>query len=234
MKSILKVLVAFTLVVLFLPSCNDDEPEAGSAKYMIVYASPGAPSADVLVETQKVNSAPLDYPGNTGYLDILSGGRNFKLTQTGTTTLISEAQFVVPPNINFSIYFYDNPTAGVRSFAVLDDLNQPPGGKAHLRFFHLSPGGPTSVDVGKLSGSTFTTLFNDRGFETTLNVETSRKFIAVDAGNYDFDVRIGSVPVSVLTRPNVNLETGKIYTIYLRGIFNSTATPPDLEIIQHN
>src|SRR4030095_8482093 len=232
MKSIFGILLTLSLV--FILACNKDEDNSGPAKYMVVYASPGAPPADLLVENQKVNTAPLNYLDNTGYLDIISGGRNFKLTQTGSTTAISEAQYVITANINFSLYFYDNPSAGVRNFAVVDELIPPSGGKAGLRFFHLSPGGPTSVDVGRLNGTTFTNIFRDRNFENSFSIDSTRKFIQVDAGIYDFDVRVAAGSVSVLTRTNVNLEVGKIYTMYLRGIFNSTATPPDLEFIAHN
>jgi hypothetical protein len=233
-KSILKVLFAFCLLLALISSCNkDDDAPSGPAKYMVVYASPGGPAADLLVDNQKVNSAPLNYPVNTSYLDVLSGGRNFKLNQTGTNTLIAEAQYVVPPNINFSVYFYGAPTS-IKSFAVLDDLSSPPGGKARLRFFHLCPAGPSSVDVGRLEGTNFTNLFPDRNFETNFSVDTTRKFIDVDAGVYDFDVRVGAGSISVLTRTGVNLEVGKIYTMYLRGIFNSPATPEALDFIQNN
>lgn len=232
--STLKFLFTISLLIVLIPACNkDDDEPSGPSKYMIVYASPGGAPADLLVENQKVNTAPLTYPGNTSYLDVLSGGRNFKLTRTGTTTTISEVQYVVPPNINFSVYFYDNPAA-IKNFAVLDELTSPPGGKARLRFFHLSPGGPTSVDVGRLEGTNFTTLFADRNFENTFSIDSTRRFIDVDAGVYDFDMRISAGSVSVLTRTGVNLEVGKIYTMYFRGIFNSASTPPALELIQQN
>ncbi len=232
MISSLKVLGAFCLLCTLFPACKKSGDDSGPARYMIVYASPGAPAADVLVENQKVNTSPLNYSDNTGYLDIVSGGRNFKLTEAGTTIAIAETQFIIPPNINFSIFFYDNPGV-IKNFAVLDDLNLSQGGKAFLRFFHLSPGGPT-LDVGTISGGSFIKLFTNRSFETAFSTDTTRKFIAVDAGNYEFDFRITSVAISVLKVNNVNLEVGKIYTIFVKGAFSSTNPPPDLEIIQHN
>jgi hypothetical protein len=116
---------------------------------------------------------------------------------------------------------------------VQDDLTTPAAGKAHIRFFHLSPGAP-AVTVGVLNGATFTGVFNNRSFETQATATANQAFTPVDAGTYTFDVRLPGTTTSVLTVPGVNLAAGKIYTVFARGVVGSSTTPLGASIILHN
>jgi hypothetical protein len=100
---------------------------------------------------------------------------------------------------------------------VEDNLAAPASGKAHIRFFHLSPDAP-GVDVGVLNGSTFTPVFANRSFETQTSAATNAAFTPVDAGTYTFQVRVAGTSTVALNIPGVTLEAGKIYTVFARGL----------------
>ncbi|KAA9327424.1 DUF4397 domain-containing protein [Adhaeribacter soli] len=64
--------------------------------------------------------------------------------------------------------------------------------------------------------------------------EPLTNFTSVDPGTYSLDARASAVGLPVATLPNVTLEPGKLYTIYLYGMNGDPNTPLRLGIIQHN
>lgn len=58
---------------------------------LVVHASPDAPGVDLLIDDLVVNSAPLEYPDNTGYLPILAGTHNIKVNAAGSTLTVIDA-----------------------------------------------------------------------------------------------------------------------------------------------
>lgn len=226
--------VAASLLLFSLMACEDDEDEMlqqGSAKVMVVHASPNAPAVDLLVDNNKVNTSALAYPGNTGYLDVTAGTRNIKVNAAGTSTTVINADLAFKQDSSYSVYAYDS-LAKIKAFAVRDNLAAPASGKAHIRFFHLSPNAP-AVTVGVLNGSTFTPVFSNRSFETAATATANAAFTPVDAGTYTFNVRLGD-NTPVLTVPNISLQSGKIYTVFAKGIVGSSTSPLGAEVIVHN
>src|SRR5690606_25594351 len=104
------------------------------------------------------------------------------------------------------------------------NLTTPAAGKAHVRFLHLSPGAP-AVTIGVLTGTTFTPVFSNRAFETAATATANQGFTPVDAGTYNFDVRLTDGTTSVLAVNNIALQAGKIYTVFARGIVGNTTSP---------
>lgn len=229
-KSFAILFVATSLVV----ACNKDEDAAVQpvSQVKTVHASPNAPGVDLYVDNIKVNNAALVFPQNTGYLEINAGTRNIKVNATGTSTTVINADVPFDQNKNYSVFAYDLVTS-IKAIVVEDNLTAPQSGKAHLRFFHLSPGAP-AVTVGVLSGSTFSGVFSDRSFETQATATANQAFVPVDAGTYNFDVRVAGTTTSVLTLNNISLQAGKIYTVFAKGIAGNTITPLGAEIIAHN
>ena len=211
-------------------SCKKEKKE--EARVLVTHASPDAPGVDLLVDNQKVNASALTFPNSTGYLTVTAGTRNIKVNAAGTTTTVINADIPFVKDKNYSVYAF-NRLASIGAILVEDDLTTPASGKAHIRFFHLSPGAP-AVTVGVLAGSTFTPVFSNRAFETQATAAANQAFAPVDAGTYTFDVRVAGTTNSVLTLTGINLQAGKIYTVFARGIVGNTTTPLGASIIAHN
>lgn len=236
-KTLTNAFKAFSLlfaISFVVAACNKNEDDAPQpeADVKVVHASPDAPGVDLLVDNAKVNSSALSFPQNTGYLSLKSGTRNIKVNASGTSTTVINADVPFGQGKKYSVYAYDVLNS-IKAFVVEDNLATPASGKAHIRFFHLSPGAP-AVNVGVLSGATFTGVFTNRSFETQATATANAVFTPVDAGTYNFDVRVAGTTTSVLTLNNINLQAGKIYTVFAKGIVGNSTTPLGAEIIAHN
>lgn len=204
------------LPAMVLTSCDDDDdddttPVVEIANVMVVHASPDAPGVDLLVDDAKVNTAALTFPNNTGYLEVPAGTRNIKVNAAGTTTTVIDADLDLEANENYSV-FAVNTLSNIEPLVLMDDLTAPASGNAHVRFVHLSPDAP-AVDVAVTGGPV---LFSGTEFKE------AEDFAPVAAGSYDLEVRLAGTEDVVLTVPNVNLASGRIYTIFARGF----VTPP--------
>lgn len=230
--SLLSGALLFTFLTAGLVSCDKDDPQPEQSRVLVTHASPNAPGVDLLVDNQKVNSSPLTFPNSTSYLTVNAGTRNVKVNVAGTSTTALEANLPLEKDKNYSVFAYDL-VASIKAIAVEDNLAAPAAGKAHIRFFHLSPGAP-AVTVGVLSGTTFTPVFSNRAFETQATASANAAFTPVDAGTYTFDVRVAGTTTSVLTLTGINLQAGKIYTVFARGIVGNTTTPLGATIIANN
>jgi hypothetical protein len=195
-------------------SCNNDDDNSTppQARVMVVHAAPSAPGVDLLVDNSKVNSAPLTYPTNTGYLNVNAGTRNFKVNVAGTTTTAIEANQAVAANMNYSIFAINSNPAGsaFEALVLSDNLTLPASGQAHVRFVHLSPDAP-NVDIVNVTGSLNTVLIADRAYKSATD------FIPLPAGTYDLEVRVAGTSTTALSLPGVTLQAGKILTVFAKG-----------------
>ena len=130
---------------------------------------------------------------------------------------------------------------GPRFLNVTDNLAAPAAGNAHVRFFHLSPNGPTVwINILK-AGVTAPVLSVSRAYRavssgTGAAMVTFANFTPVAAGAYNIEVRTGSAtgPLA-LSVPNVTLTDGKIYTLFARGLVRGTgADALGAGIVLHN
>jgi hypothetical protein len=187
--------------------CDKDDEAPAQARVVVTHASPDAPGVDLLVDDQKVNSAALTFPSNTGYLAVNSGTRNIKVNAAGTSTSVINANLTLEANKNYSV-FACNRLATIEAVVLEDNLTAPAAGKAHIRVVHLSPDAP-AVNIGVAGSSS--NLF------TNLAFKGATAFTPVDAGTYNLEIRLASNNSVVLPIPSVALAAGKIYTVFARG-----------------
>jgi hypothetical protein len=172
---------------------------------MVLHASPDAPGVDLLIDDVKKNTSALLFDKNTGYLTVESGARNIKVNATGTSTSVINANVTLEADKNYTV-IAANTLAEIEAITAVDDLTAPAAGKAHVRFAHLSPDAP-AVDI--VAGTT--TLFPSAAFKSI------SAFTPVNAGSVTLGVRVSGTTQDVLTVP-VTFESGKIYTIYAKGL----------------
>ena len=222
------LIVPVLAVAAFTAGCGDDNNpispvQAPQARVMAVHASPNAPAVDLLVDNA-VAGTGLAYPGNTPYLAVPPGTRNIKVNVAGSSTTVIDATLPLTGGVNYTVFASDS-VSKIGPVVLTDDLTTPAAGKAHVRFVHLSPNAP-AVDVAVQSGPV---LFADKAFKQFT------PFTPVDAGTYDLEVRLAGTSTVVLPLPGIQLQAGKIYTVFARG-FVSGSSPQDLgaQIIVNN
>ncbi|MBW7465769.1 hypothetical protein ABID22_001847 [Pontibacter aydingkolensis] len=215
MKKNLRILLLAILPTMFLAACDDDDDLdllEDNAQVMVIHASPDAPAVDLYVDDAKVNTSALNYPGNTGYLDVEEGTRNFKVTPAGAGvgSAVINANVPLEEDQAYSV-FAINTVSNIEALVLEDDLTEPASNMAHVRFVHLSPDAP-AVDIAVQNGPV---LFSNIAFKG------STAFTPVTAGTYTLEVRPSGSTTAVLT-PLVQLSSGVIYTIFAKGFL----TPP--------
>ena len=209
--SILASVILMSSAVLFT-SCKKDEDVHEHANVMVVHASPDAPGVDLLVDGTKKNSAALNFPNNTGYLELEAGTRNLKVNVAGTTTTVINADVPFTKDMSYSVFAVDSVSV-ISAIVLTDDLTAPAAGNAHVRFIHLSPDAP-AVDVAVASSGTV--VFGNKSFKEYT------AFTPLAAGSYSLDVRVAGTSTVALVLPTITLEAGKIYTVYAKGFLGGT------------
>jgi hypothetical protein len=212
--------VSLTISAAFsFTSCKDDDTAMpAQARVMVVHAAPSAPGVDLLVDNTKVNTAPLTFPNNTGYLNVNAGTRNFKVNLAGTSTTAIEANQAVDANMNYSVFAINTNPSGTafEPLVLMDNLALPASGQAHVRFIHLSPDAP-AVDIVNVTGGANTVLIPNRAYKSATD------FIPLPAGTYDLAVRVAGTQTTALNLPGVTLQAGKILTVFAKGFLNPPA-----------
>jgi hypothetical protein len=203
--------------MLGLTACKDDTtnsvtpPTTATSKVLVVHASPNAPAVDLLVDNA-IAGTNLAFPNATAYLTVNAGTRNVKVNVTGTSTTVINANLPLTANARYSVFAIDS-VSKISALVVVDTLTTPASGKAHIRFFHLSPNAP-AVDVALQGGGV---LIGNKSFKDYTS------FIPLNAGTYNLEVRLAGTSTVVLPLPGITLVAGKIYTVFAKGFVGGTA-----------
>jgi hypothetical protein len=205
--------------------------------------------------TTQVTKTAVPINGRSPYLDAQFGDVQINFTEGTNTSYKASRQFGNSPTFSSSggpngpianyyhtILAVKNTKATADSLILFyDDLAAPAAGKAKIRFVHLAPGND-NVDFG-IAGQTalFTNTTYGRAGGSVLtgtgfNTWSIGPFVTVDAGTVNFQVTKTSdhSAVSILNNQlsNINLQAGKIYTIYINGTQGGTAV--GATVITHN
>lgn len=213
------MLILLVPFIVSLTACKDDDddetptPPPATANMMVVHASPDAPGVDLLLDNVKLNTSALEFPNNTGYINLTVGNRNVKVNVSGTATTVIEASLNFVANKYYSVFAVDA-VAAISPLVIEDDLSNPASGKAHIRFIHLSPDAP-AVDVALDGGAV---VFGNNSFKDYT------AFTPLDAGSYDLEVRVAGTQTVALDLDPINLQAGKIYTVFARGFLAGTGS----------
>ncbi|MEJ8801026.1 DUF4397 domain-containing protein [Pontibacter sp. H249] len=131
MKKTLRILLLAVLPAFAFTACDDDDDLdlLEDAQVMVIHASPDAPAVDLYVDDAKVNTTALNYPNNTGYLDVESGSRNFKVTPAGlpASSAVIDADVDLDEDKAYSVFAIDR-VANIGALVLEDDLSEPASG----------------------------------------------------------------------------------------------------------
>lgn len=226
MKTVKKISFAvFAALALFVSACNKTSDDVAYGKIHVTHASPDAPGVDLLVDGNKVNTSALVFPNSTGYLDVFAGSnRNIKVNVAGTTTSVINANLNIEEGKAYSIFAVDS-VSKIGALVIPDNLTTPAAGMAHVRFVHLSPDAP-AVDIALVGGAV---VFPNKAFKQYTD------FTPLNAGAYNLEVRVAGTSTVALTLPTLNLQSGKIYTVFAKGFLAGTGNQAlGAEVIVNN
>ncbi len=208
-----KVLLGFAIAALFASCSKDEVTPVSYGNIMVVHTSPDAPNVDLLLDNNKINQTALSFPNNTGYLQIPSGTRNFKVNVAGTTTTVINADLPIEKDKSQTLFAIDSVSI-LSTLLLNDDLTAPAMGKSHVRFVHLSPDAP-AVDIALVGGAV---VFPNVAFKG------NTAFTPLDAGTYNLEVRVAGTSTVALTLPPITVENGRIYTVFAKGFLGGSGT----------
>lgn len=202
-----KILLIALLSMVAFACSDDDNPATPQSKstVLVVHASPDAPGVDLVVDGS-VAASNLEFPDNTGYLEVDSGARNVQVNVSGTSTSVIDANLNLDADTNYSVFAVGDVT-NIAPLVLEDDLTAPASGNAHVRFVHLSPDAP-AVDITTTDG---TVVFANKAFKEYSD------FTPLPAGTYDLQVRVAGTSTVALNLPGITLADGKIYTVFAKG-----------------
>ncbi len=216
-------------LVLLLASCLDDDDDGSMQPTPVAYVSiyhesPNAPELDVFVDDRPVNT--LEFTDYTGYLNFYTGDRNFKINPFNAANALVDTTINFEDGAFYSVFIVNN-LSNVEALAVRDSASAPATGKAKVRFINLSPDAP-AFDV--TPGENEPPLFLGQAFKLPSN------FTEVNAEASAFEIKVAGTSDALVSISDVNLESGKFYTIIARGFAN----PPSgnnntlsIEVIEH-
>jgi len=203
-------------MVLILPliwvSCSKKEnpPLSDLSGLSIVNASPSLEKLDLYVDNTKVTGgSDFTFGSKIDYLSVYSGRREMTLTKKGETTPLRQEFFNLEPQYGYTLFVIDL-LSKVKFMLLPDNLTKPAKGMASIRFANLSPDSePLTLSVEG----------DPNYLITNISFKNYSEPIMVSIGDkVTFHIREHRTGQLVAILPDVKLDEGKIYTIYVKGM----------------
>ena len=216
--------------------------EEASSTVQFIHAAPVAtaptpPSYDIVVDGVVANgSRRLSYGivsaggggGNApGYMPILEGTRNIKISPDSGRTTVIDASLTFEKNKAYTILAYDTlatPSSKLRVVRLNDNLAVPATGNTQVRFVHAAPNAP-AVDITFLRSAPLdsVTILNKTYLGATPNVDAVSAFTPVpgtpvSGSTYTIKIKLaGTQTVVTSASLGTALTAGRIITYYAIG-----------------
>ena len=207
------IIIALFVAIGFL-SCKKDSSSQliNLSGLSVVNASPSKENLEVYVDNTKVTGSDFTFGSKIDYLTAYSGRRIVTVKQKGADKTLITEPFILDPQYGYSLFIVDR-FPDVKLMLLPGNLTKPPKGKASVRFANLSP----DSDPLTLSVEGNPALITNIAFKNYSNA------IFIDYGNsITFQVREHSTARLVASLPDIKVEEGKIYTIYVNGLKSAT------------
>jgi len=202
------------------PNNNNNNNNTPAALVTFFQASPDQPTLDFDLDANKVNAIGINFGDNIDYFRAFTGSRVANFYATGTSTKIFSSTVTLNANTYYTLILA-NKTTSPEVLLLTDTLTQPAAGNANIRFINLSPDAG-NVDL-VLQGS------------VTLVANKAYKGVSPFTGtaartNVTLEVHKAGTSTVLASIPNVFLNSGSDYTIYLQGLATPTGTTDKLAV----
>lgn len=224
--TLIMLMMGFVTLIFACKDDDDKKPRTGSANVMAVHAAPDATAASFFLDDTKISNAALTYGQNTAYVNTPSGKRKatFKSGAENNNQLATK-EVNLGDKKKYTVFFAGT-VAAPDVLLFEDDLAEPRGNKAKVRFVNLSPDN-TKLDIRLKGGDKIST-----GRE----YKSASDFVEVESGAVTYEVLDNADNNKmVFTMPNFTLAGGKIYTIWIKGSANGVGDAAlGANLIVHN
>jgi hypothetical protein len=227
-----KMIGAFIIFLFATYGCGltGGETTPPSAGLYIINASPDAPGIDVTLNNNTI-AGNYVYGKDSGYFLTFPGTYQFKLSQTGATTYLTDQLLNLPAGKYYSLFLADS-FSMLKVLFIEDNLTTDTFSYANVRLLNFCPNSPTldaaftnDADTLEFTGR----YFNDQGVANS----SKANFSAIPSGNYDLSLYEADTTILIKNFSGINFENGKHYTVYLKGLYENTTTPLDTAVIRH-
>ncbi len=172
------------------------------AQIRAVHAAYDAPAVDVLVDNvEALGDVP--FKAASGYLEVLSGARNFKINAANTSNTVIQATPTLERGLDYTLIAVGSLTSGtLEPLLAVDDNSAPASGKAKVRVIHASPDAP-AVDI----------YVDNAKALSNVPYKAISDYLEVAAGQANIQVFATGTTTSPVIDATVTLADGTIYTI---------------------
>lgn len=228
---------------LLLAACGkDDKPAPAPVDQGRIIAYHAAASANVGIKVliDDAEKATLTYGQNSGYQAVNTGGRSIKVNVASSGANALNQAVTVEKDKNYSYFAYAATATTVAGLLVTDELSAPAAGQAKIRLVHLGQGAASPL---KLSSSSVAGQVDVANINVAF--ANASPFVEIPVGSYNLSVTTGPQSTVVANVGDGSgagtgtkaYESGKIYTIILRGISGALVDPalqPKAVLVQNN
>lgn len=194
---------------------NNVLPVGTNIQFQVVNLSPDLRPVNLWVGFIRRNAA-YSYPTPSGYFGMASIDTPLQirsaLTNVSTANLVS-IDTLLKANTRYTLFVTGlRADTSVTGIFTIDTAANSKSGRGKVRFVNAAPRSP-NLDV-RANG---TPAFTNRAYKSVSS------FIEMAPGSYDFLITPAGAPLTNLkTLTRVNIQDGKLYTIYAHGIAGRT------------
>lgn len=212
----MRVWLVLAIAAFSITSClkDDHNYSVQAAGVALINAAPGSEALDFISDGNR-NYLPTLFAYDTvlTYRSAYPGFRVFGVTLHNSNELLGSQQFSLEPAVAYSLFVTDT-LGDVKLVMLRDSLSSQDTTKATIRFANMSANAPKlSLE---LSGGSSANL-------TDIAYSKATDFEAVaPQDNYTLKLIDSENKKVLATKSKVSLEKGHIYTVWAKGIFEST------------
>lgn len=210
------MLFAAVAVSALLVSCSkdfDDTPAPAVSGLNIIHAVPTTELFDFFVDNTRANNEDFGFTKKLGYYNLYAGERQLSITKKNSGTSILSEKFTFEPERGYSLFIIDK-FESPKFLLVRDSVSLPASGKANVRFINLSPDAPV---LNLAVAGAATDLVTDKAYKQY------SEFTTIDAAQrVTFNVKNKETGAIEATLPDVDIVSGRTYTIWVKGLKAAT------------
>ncbi|HXL58775.1 MAG TPA: DUF4397 domain-containing protein [Chitinophagaceae bacterium] len=232
MKKILVFVLLTGMLFTIFYNCNTSATTPPLTSFYLINASPDSQGLDFFLDGSLV-TGNLIYGQDSGYFSASPGIHELQVRKAGESNMLIDVNIPLIAGKSYSI-FAINSLSNLTPAAVSDNPPTPPSDSAEIRLLNFCVNSPVLNAQLATSGDTlryFSRFFNDQSSTDTARASFKR----VIAGTYILNLINTEDSALLGTFPGIILSKGKIYTIYLKGLYDSTSVQSiGNTLIQHN
>lgn len=212
----MRVWLILAIAAFSITSClkDDNNYSVQAAGVALINAAPGSGPLDFISEN-KVNDLQrlFSYDTVISYNSAYPGFRVFGVTLHNSNELLGSKQFSLEPGVAYSLFVTDT-IGDIKLVMLQDSLSNMDTTKAAIRFANMSADAPKlSLE---LSGGSSPDLAD-------IAYSKATEFEAISpSDNYTLKLINSETQKVLATKSEVKFKKGHIYTVWARGVFEST------------